>query len=112
MTPITPDSSYEDLIENAREQSRTLGRYAAVVTITRYMADKIRTTVAVSTEPIVSRQRGGEFVGVDAQFHNGQPYAESTSQAVNHPARSRRFEPSPAEMREAAQMFADLSAGL
>jgi hypothetical protein len=67
------NQTYEQLTENAREQSRRLGRYAAVVEIVTYPTGSTRTTVAVGTTPIRTRQRGGEFIGVMCQFHDGQP---------------------------------------
>lgn len=78
-------ATYEEMADYALEQSRSLGRYAAVVTITTYMGDRTRTTVVVSTTPIKSQQRGGEFVGVGAQWHAGRPYGGSNRRPAAKP---------------------------
>ena len=65
--------TYERLTENAREQSRRLGRYAAVVEIIAYRSGSSRMTVMVGVDPIRTRQRGAEFVGVVCRFCDGQP---------------------------------------
>lgn len=90
---MTITKTYEDLLEDARRKS--IGGWAAVVDITRYMG-KTWTTIAVSkTGPIVSQQRGGEFVGVLAQFRDGrgmndtlpplQPLIPATTFDANEP---------------------------
>lgn len=70
------EPTYEELRADAREKSRSLGRYAAVVEITTYMGSRSRTTVMVSTDPIKSFSRGGQFVGLVCQFRSGQPYGD------------------------------------
>jgi hypothetical protein len=63
--------THEALIEEARK--RSVGGWAAIVEIHRYMASEAFTTIASSSiGPIKSRSRGGEFVGVGAQFRNGE----------------------------------------
>jgi hypothetical protein len=72
MTGPYADLTYEEICALARRKSAR--GWAAVVTITRYMGGTPTRTIAVSsTGPIRSHQNRGEFRGVDAQFHNGQP---------------------------------------
>ncbi len=74
MAGITKDSTYEEMVENAREQSERLGKFAAVVEVVCYMASRSYRSVMVGDIAIQTGQRGrNTFVGVCCQFCNGQP---------------------------------------
>lgn len=62
-----------DMYEQAREQSaRYDGEYFAVVEIVNYRTGRSRYAIMSGTRKIVSKSRGPEFVGVVAQYRNGQ----------------------------------------
>lgn len=72
-TTVTP-KTYEGFVALAREQSRSLGRYAAVVEVVCYMQSRSYTTVMVGMQPIRTGQKRNTFIGVSCQFRNGEPY--------------------------------------
>jgi hypothetical protein len=65
--------TYEQLCEKARKASQTTGRYAAVVEVINYRTGTGRMTVAGGKDKIVTKSRGPEFMGVNAQYFNGAP---------------------------------------
>jgi hypothetical protein len=77
-TSISPASTYEDMVEYAREQSQLLGRYAAVVEVVCYMQSRSYRTVMIGVDPVRTGQRGrNTFVGVACQFRNGRPVKDA-----------------------------------
>lgn len=70
---ITPTSTYEEMVEYARQQSERLGQFSAVVEVVCYMSERSYRTVMSGKERIQSRQRGNSFIGVACQFCNGEP---------------------------------------
>jgi hypothetical protein len=79
MNDLSP--SFDSLRKQAHDYSRNNRCYSAVVEITTYMAASARVTVMSSKNPIKSFSRGGQFVGVMAQFHCGAPYSDSRASA-------------------------------
>lgn len=78
-------STYEELREKARQTSITCG-YGAVVEIHTYLSSSgPRMTVAGGRSPIKSQSRRGEFVGLVAQWKDGQPYGDGRPMAVPQP---------------------------
>jgi hypothetical protein len=63
------------MMQTARESSKTNRCYSAVVEIINYRTGKSRTTVMTGRDRIVNKARGCEFVGVMAQFRDGEPTA-------------------------------------
>lgn len=64
--------TYESFVAEAKAKSAENRCYAAVVAITNYRTGSTRTCVMVSKgQALKSKQVGCEFIGVHAQFFNG-----------------------------------------
>lgn len=65
--------TYEELCREAAQMSLTNKGFSAVVEIINYRTGNGRMTIMSGRQKIVTKSRGPEFVGVNAQFFNGQP---------------------------------------
>lgn len=72
---LNANVTYEELARQARETSKRLTRYAAVVEVVTYMTGSSYHTVMVGVTRIKTESRRSQFVGVMCQFWNGEPVA-------------------------------------